>query len=208
MSSATPLFLAPLRLEALAARRGAPGASVVQIGMGPVRATAARVRTASGEPPGRPLVLLGFGGGLTAEERAGELVVASSVGPIDAEESFVFPEAESAAAHLAACGVAARLAPIVSSPTMLAGTHARDRAAATGARVVDMETLWCAPLARRHPFVVVRAVVDTRGRELRSPATPLAALRAWRALVVAARALAHWDPESVFAYPLLEVGDS
>ncbi|HLI15229.1 MAG TPA: hypothetical protein VKV23_04130 [Acidimicrobiales bacterium] len=203
-----PLFLTPLRLEARAVRRGAPEAEIVQIGMGPVRATAARARVTAAHEAGRPILLLGFGGALASSLAPGDLVVATSLGSIDTDERVELPAGEEAAATLEAAGISARLAPIVSSAVLVRGLEARQRAAASGAAVVDMESLWCAPLVRRHRFAVVRAVVDVPGAEVRSLATPAAAWRAYRSLARAARALAEWSPSTVDERRLQEVGDT
>ncbi|HUZ20773.1 MAG TPA: hypothetical protein VMU75_09420 [Acidimicrobiales bacterium] len=204
-----PLFLAPLRIELLALRRGAPGAEVRRIGMGPARATAARASLESTVAKGRPLVLLGFGGALTADLRPGDLVVASTLGAVGSDDTFLLPDARAVARllELAAPGVRVRHAPVVCSSRVLRGDEARVQAASHGAVAVEMESLWCAPLARRHPFVVVRAIVDVPGREFVSAATPVAAWRAFCALASAARALAHWTPATVNDNPLMEVGD-
>lgn len=193
-----PLFLAPLRTEALAVHRGAKGAEIVRIGMGPVRATAARARLSRLEA-GRPLVLLGFAGGLDTALRAGDLVVASSCASIGDEETVLLPEAPSAAHLLALAGlpVAVHLGPIASAERVLKGREARVAAAAHGALAVDMESRWCAPLAARHPLAIVRAVVDVLDHEVLSFKTPAATWKAFRSLSAAASALRGWSPVSL-----------
>jgi 4-hydroxy-3-methylbut-2-enyl diphosphate reductase len=110
-------------------------------------------------------------------------------------------------ALLAEAGLTVRLGPIASSPSIVNGDEDRRSAAAGGAVAVDMESYWCAPLARLHPFVVVRVVLDVAGRDLWSLPTARGASRAYRSLVRSARALRHWSPVSVSGSPLLEIGD-
>ncbi len=177
-------------------RRGGREVEVLRIGMGPVRATAARSRLAR-LAPGRAIVLFGFAGGLTTRLRAGDLVVANSCAGIEEEEEPVaLPHAADVAALIARAGPPGEvhLAPVVSTPKVLRGAAERARLAQYGALAVDMESRWCAPLAERHPFAVVRAVLDVPGREVLSPATPMATWKAYRSLVWAARTLRDWSP--------------
>lgn len=190
-----PLFLAPLRTEALAVRRGARGGEVVRIGMGPVRATVARTRLAK-VAPGRPILLLGFAGGIAPELKAGDIVVASTVASPDDEAPSVLPDAPGVARLLvqAVLPAAVHLGPVLSTPRVMKGAEERAEAAMRGVLAVDMESRWCAPLSRDHPFAVVRAVVDVPGHEVLSPATPGATLKAVRSLRAAAAALRSWSP--------------
>ncbi|MCU1493052.1 MAG: hpnH [Acidimicrobiaceae bacterium] len=204
---AAPVFLAPLRIEAFAIRRGAGSAPVERIGMGPGRATAARARLEHSLAPGRAVVLLGVAGALVVGLEPGEVVVASSLHSTTSSEPVHLDAGEEVAEILERAGLAVHHAPVVSSPAVVSGDVARRAATAGGAVAVDMESYWCAPLARRRPFVVVRVVVDVPGRDLWSLATPGAATRAYRSLVRSARALRHWSPVSVNGSPLLEVGD-
>ncbi|MDA8296847.1 MAG: hypothetical protein M0004_09725 [Actinomycetota bacterium] len=192
---AAPLFLAPLRTEALAVRRGARGGEVVRIGMGPVRATAARTRLERSSSE-LPIVLLGFGGALSASLRAGDLVVASSCLSSDEDDAVLLPDAPSVARLLGSAALpgAVHLGPVLSTPRVLRGTRARADAAARGAIAVDMESRWCAPLSRTHPFVVVRAVVDVPGHDVVSVATPAATWKAVRSLAAATSVLRNWSP--------------
>lgn len=190
-----PLFLAPLRTEALAVRRGARGGEVVRIGMGPVRATAARTRLerSSGK---FPIVLLGFAGALSRALCAGDLVVASACLSSDDDETVLLPDAPSVAQLLGAAALpgAVHLGPVLSTPRLLRGVSARAVAAARGALAVDMESRWCAPLSRTRPFVVVRAVVDVPGHDVVSIATPAATWKAVRSLAAATSVLRNWSP--------------
>ena len=204
--STRPLFLVPLRFEALAARAGAVGCEVERIGLGPVRATAARTRVTRERPAGRPLVLIGVAGALRSGLEPGTVVLGESVALLDSNSVLPLDDPGVFVARLAASGLDARSGPIVSSPRLVTGDAER-RAAATQGLVVDMESFWCAPLATRHPLVVCRVVIDVPGRDVTSLATPLAAARAWRALVRAARVLSAWSSATLEVNQLLEVGD-
>jgi 4-hydroxy-3-methylbut-2-enyl diphosphate reductase len=211
MSTSEPLFLVALRLEALSLRLGAAGVEHERIGMGPARAVAA-CRRLSRAPLARPVVLIGCAGGLDPTLRPGDVVVASAVLEAGRAEAIDLEHAEEVAELVRRApglpsGARVELAPVVSSPKILSGTEARERARVGGAAVVDMESLWCAPLQRSRPFAVVRVVLDVPGRELFSPATATAALRCGRAIAASARALASWRPDSVGNDTLLEVGE-
>lgn len=207
-----PLFLVALRLEALSLRLGAPGVDQVRIGMGPVRAVAACARL-SRQADRRPVVLIGCAGGLDPSLRPGDLVVASSVVEADRAEAPVpLTHAEEvfrrlqAAPGIAGSGHGVHLAPVVSSARIVHGDEARAAAGRKGA-AVDMESLWCAPLARTRPFAVVRAILDVPGKDLFSLSTAAVALRCARSLAAAARALSDWHPGSLETDPLLEIGE-
>ncbi|PZS15690.1 MAG: 4-hydroxy-3-methylbut-2-enyl diphosphate reductase, partial [Acidimicrobiales bacterium] len=78
------VVLAPLRVEASAARRGAPTAEVVITGMGPVRSGQAVRGLANqahsdGASSGGAMAIMGFGGALQAGMAPGDVVVATKV---------------------------------------------------------------------------------------------------------------------------------
>lgn len=207
-----PQFLVALRLEALSLRLGAAGIDQQRIGMGPVRAVAACARLSRSHDR-RPVVLIGCAGALDPSLRPGDLVVASSILEAGRPGAVELAHARQVFDHLAAApGIAGgpvglHLAPIVSSPKILSGDGPRQQARDGGAVAVDMESLWCAPLARLRPFAVVRAILDVPGKDLFSIATTAVALRCARSLAVAARALDQWHPDSVDDHNLLEIGE-
>ena len=203
-----PLVLAPLRIEAAAARIARPRPEVSRIGMGPAAATATRARLERELADARPLVLIGFAGALDATLRAGELVVASGVASLGTGDVQSLPVASSASALLRTAGVPHRVGELVSAPRLLRGAKDREMAGMSGALACDMETFWLAPLARRHPFIVVRAVVDTVSHDVVSVSTPLAAWRAFRSLVRAVRAFTCGTATTLDTYPLVEAGES
>jgi 4-hydroxy-3-methylbut-2-en-1-yl diphosphate reductase len=197
------LVLTPLRLEARAARTGAPGARVVRTGMGP--RSARRAADAPDAPPtfhagdapstlrtgdGAAVAILGFAGGLRGDLAPGDLVVATEVrGPHGATP---VPGAELIAGMLRRRGLRVHAGPVASRARLVTGA-ARARLAADGALAVDMESAWLAPAAAGRPLAVVRAIVDTPGRELRRPLATVAGARAaYRALRETAAGLAEW----------------
>jgi nucleoside phosphorylase len=205
-----PLFLVPLGLEARAVARGAGKENVERIGMGPVKSTAARVRRGRLAPEARPLVVLGVGGGLVTGMSPGDVVVGTSVQITNQSQdsTIALPYAPEVAALLRSAGLRVMEAPIVSSPKIISGSDDRRAAAAFGAVAVDMESYWCAPLAARHPFAVVRVLLDTPEYELFSPRIPATVVRAYRALLTAGRSLRAWSPITLNDVTLTEVGEA
>ncbi len=182
-------LLTPLRLEARAARAGATDALVVRTGMGPER-SAGSVRSASDAFAGAAAVaVLGVGGALVDGLQPGDVVVADRLDGTDG--SMPVAGAELIAAELRRHGVRARVGPIACSDHVVTGPE-RAELAESGALAVDMESLWLAPAAAGRPFAVVRAVADTPGHELRSPATVRHIARAYRALQHSVPALEQW----------------
>ena len=214
------LVCAPLRLEARAIRRGlrsavqdhgavrdngavqdhgaAPdhgavqetgrgAAQVVATGYGPRRssARAAMLR----EQPFAAMAIAGVGGGLAADLRPGDLVVASEV----TDGHTVIPCASAAllAGELRRAGLRVRVGRVVTVDHLVRGPE-RERLAATGALVADMESAALARAADGRPLAVVRAVSDTPDRPLVSPGVLGGGLAALRSLRAAGPALARW----------------
>jgi hypothetical protein len=203
-----PLFLVPLGLEARAVARGAGAANIERIGMGPVKSTAARVRVERRVTDGRPLVVLGVGGGLVTGMNPGDVVVGTSVQIMSQEPSIPLAYAPEVAGLIRSAGLSVVEAPIISSPKIISGEGERREAAAFGAVAVDMESYWCAPLSARHPFAVVRVLLDTPEYELFSPRIPATVLRAWKSLSRVARSLRGWSPITLNGVTLTEVGEA
>ena len=202
-----PLFLAPLGIEAFAVGRGAEGADVERLGMGPVKATAARVRIGATIAPRRPVILVGLGGGLVEGLTPGDVVVASSIHVTSGAPAIDLPASYEISTLLAATGLNVHLAPIVSSPKIIKGAEDRLSASRDGAICVDMESYWCAPLAAHHPFAVVRILLDLPEYELFSFRLPRTIGRAWRSMVSSSRALAAWTPTTLNTTAQSEVGE-
>ncbi len=185
------LIVAPLRLEACIISRGRPPARIHHGGMGPRRASATVPALLA--DPAEALLVLGFGGGLAAGSRAGEVVVAEEVrGPEGARVACA--GAPELAALLAARGLSVRSGAVSSVPRLALGA-ARAKLHETGAIAVDMESVWLAAAARGRPFAVVRVLSDTPSQELTRPLRMVAGLtRAARTLSRVAAALGEWVP--------------
>ena len=204
------LVCTPLRLEARAVRRGLRGAGpgtgqptgqgtgqpagagqgavqVVVTGYGPRRSTARE--TMLREQPFAAMAIAGVGGGLAADLRPGDLVVASEV----TDGHTVIPCASAAllAGELRRAGLRVRVGRVVTVDHLVRGPE-RERLAATGALVADMESAVLARAADGRPLAVVRAVSDTPDRPLVSPGALGGGLAALRSLRAAGPALARW----------------
>ncbi|HEY2631333.1 MAG TPA: hypothetical protein VGI26_03035 [Solirubrobacteraceae bacterium] len=163
------LVISPLGVEALAVRSAAPGLRVSTTGMGPRKALAAVPRLL--EDQAVALVVVGFGGGLGAESRLCDVVVASEVLTIDRDgrpvaEAISCEAAATLADALGDHGVHAYNGVVASVQDIITG-EARIRMQACGAIAVDMESAWVARAAQGRPFAVVRVLSDTPERELR-----------------------------------------
>jgi 4-hydroxy-3-methylbut-2-enyl diphosphate reductase len=185
------LVLAPLALEARAARAGAPWARVQQIGMGPRRARrAARITHRDAGEAGGPVLIAGFCGALDPSLEPGDVVLASELrGPMG---TTACPDPAVLAGVLRRGGLRVHVGPIASSQRLVV----RERRRAlhrTGALAVDMESAWLAPEADAHPLVTLRVVLDTAERELHRPLATLAgARRAYRTLQRACALAQEW----------------
>jgi 4-hydroxy-3-methylbut-2-enyl diphosphate reductase len=206
------LVLAPLRVEAMAlgpgttCRVGAATIEIERIGMGLAKAgeAAARVRTASlrtaslrtaglspAVPPFAAVAVAGLGGGLGDDLVPGDLVVADRLIDPEGTEIARLPSAPLLAADLRRLGLRARTGTVVSTDHIVTGDE-RAALAALGATAVDMESTAVASQAWGVPLAVLRAISDTPGQELFSPAGARGAWAGLRALRAARHALANW----------------
>jgi 4-hydroxy-3-methylbut-2-enyl diphosphate reductase len=175
--------LTPLRLEARALRAGAPGLDVQVCGVGQARARRAVERAR--ERGAEAIVMAGFCGGLDPALAPGELLVATEVRA--GGRAHAAPAAQALLAALADHGVRARPAVVVSTRRPAVG-RARRRLEGDA---VDMESAALADAAGDVPWAVLRAVLDTPGREPWRPVGTVSGFRrATRALREAAPALA------------------
>ena len=155
------LLIAPMGLEARLLRRGAPGARVVQSGIGPRRAR--RAVKVLGTSPQDAVAVAGFAGALVPELAPGDVVVASELRSRDGRVVAFCKGAEVIAGILRRRGLSATVGPIVSVRSPSVG-RARERLSeSSGALAVDMESAWLAPVASDRPFVVARVVLDAPG---------------------------------------------
>jgi len=186
-SDRTLLVAAPLRIEARALRRGAPGLAVLRTGMGRARAerAVARLRADGAER----LVVAGFCGALDEALEPGDVLVATALQG-GAGETPTAPAALRAALELA--GLRVREGPLLSLPRLTWGSERR-ALRASGALGVDMESAWLAAGAAGRPLVVVRVVLDGPRHELLRIAFPRNLLHAARSLSRVGRALASWS---------------
>jgi 4-hydroxy-3-methylbut-2-enyl diphosphate reductase len=181
------LVAAPLRIEAMAVRRGLPAELVVRTGMGPARSRkAARVLRA--RRPGA-LAVAGVCGALTDELAAGDVVVATEVRSADGV--IACPSALLLVGALRAAGLTAHAGPIVSVDHVVHGAE-RAELAASGAVAVDMESAMLASAADGGPLAVLRVVVDTPRRPLFHPATGSAGVAALATLGRLGPVLQKW----------------
>ena len=183
------LALAPLRIEAMAIGRGAPDAVVSRTGKGPARSARRAAALAAASPDVAAVAVAGVCGAVVAGIQPGDVVVATEVrGP---DGTVVLPSPALLVAALRRSGARVHVGPLASSATMVRGA-ARRALAASGVLGVDMESAWLTGVDWDRPVAVVRAVVDTPGRELASASTVSGGLAALRALRRAAPVLEAW----------------
>jgi 4-hydroxy-3-methylbut-2-enyl diphosphate reductase len=190
------LIAAPMRLEQLLIRSAAPRARVVRTGMGARKSQAAAAELLGQE--GDVLLVLGFCGGLDAESRPGDVIVADDV-LVAADEKHVAERlscdrSEALARALGRAGLRVRTGPVVCVSRIALGQR-RAELRASGAIAVDMESAWLAPGARGRPFDVVRVVLDSPSHELLRPGAAVGAARAARTLRRVARELSDFWTE-------------
>jgi len=180
----------PLRLEARAARRGiGPDGEVLRTGYGPARTAAAAERLRG--VTFKALVVAGVGGGLTADQRPGDLVVGAQVGLDGTAAGQSCPSAPLLAGELRRAGLRATAGKIVTVDHLVRAGQAR-RLAGEGALAADMESAMLLDGAAGRPAVVVRAISDTPSRPLLSPWAVPGGIAALRSLRLAGPALARW----------------
>lgn len=212
------VVFAPLRLEARAIRRAAPGVEVVRTGAGPLRAAraaaelagtaglsdggeVAAVTVAGGQDPagwlpggaeGVAVAVAGLGGGLVTGLAPGTIVVADRVLDADGAEVLRIGAAPLIAGALVEMGLPAVVGGVISTTSVVHGPALRRSLARKGALAVDTETAWILAARWPVPTAVLRVVVDTPERELRSPATIPGGITALRHLAAAAPVLELW----------------
>jgi len=192
-SASALTILAPLAIEARAARAGAPRARVLRSGMG-----AARSRAFTPPRDAATLLVAGFAGGLDAALAPGDVVLATAlVDPAGARRATLDPSA--LAALLRRAGLRVALGPIASSERLVTGARRRALRDASGALAVDMESFW---LAAARPPAVLRVVLDTGARELVRPRATARGVRvAYRTLRRACALTEEWAASARAAEP-------
>ena len=160
------VVLAPMGMEARAVRAGAhPGVDVRRTGIG--RRRAERVANGAGVGPhATGVAIAGIAGGLHAATRPGDVVVAAELVDADGRTRRPLPGAPLVAAALRRDGLTVHVGRLVSSDRLVHGSARGRLADRTGARAVDMESAWLAPVAGTRPLAVVRTVADTGSHPL------------------------------------------
>lgn len=191
------LVLAPLRVEAVALRRGlarARGVStpVLRTGLGPRRSAESvpEIR----ESLARTLAVAGLCGSACPDLGPGQVLVASELR--GSQGRIPLASAPSLVASLALAGIRAHPVTIASVGHAVRGQE-RERLAREGVQAVDMESAWLHAAARGRPFAVLRVVVDAPGREWLRPGILIDALRALRVLSRLAAALHSWSRAAI-----------
>jgi 4-hydroxy-3-methylbut-2-enyl diphosphate reductase len=182
------LVCSPLRLEARAVRHGIGDGTEVRAtgyGLGRARRQAAAL---AGDGFGL-LAIAGVGGGLTSDLNPGDLVVGTEV--TDGTTTVLSPAAPLLAGELRRAGLPVRTGRVVTVDRLVGGRD-RERLAADGALVCDMESAPLAAAAGGRPVAVIRAVSDTPQRPLLRPGAIAGGLAALRALRQAGPVLARW----------------
>jgi 4-hydroxy-3-methylbut-2-en-1-yl diphosphate reductase len=180
----------PLWVEARAARRGiGAGGEVLRTGYGAARAAAAADRLRG--VTFKALAVAGVGGGLTAGQQPGDLVVGAQVGRDGLAVSQACPSAPLLAGELRRAGLRATAGKIVTVDHLVRRGQAR-RLAEDGALAADMESAMLLDGAHGRPAVVLRALSDTPDRPLLSPWAVPGGIAALRSLRLAGPALARW----------------
>ncbi len=191
------LVLTPLRIEAIALRRGGAVVEVVVTGMGR-RASERAARRLAGQARRRPVAVAGFCGSVAPDALPGDVVVATELrGP---EGVLILPSAPALAERLREAGLLVVAGPLLSVDHLVRGAE-RTALAHEGTVAVDMESYWLAAevtgsrRGRRQAdgrIAVVRVVSDGP-RSSSNPASLLAsAIRGYRALAQVGGPLRSW----------------
>jgi len=183
-------FWCPLRLESVAARRGARTAGVVRTGMGP-RRSAAFAAGGHRVARHRGAVVLGLGGALGGGPMPGDVVVADEVRGPGAPRPVRVREAAAIESLIRDAGPEVLRGPVVSVARPARG-ETRRTLSGTGALVADMESWWLLA-ADPAPLAVVRVVSDTPSAELASLSLPWRVRRALAVISRIAAALDSWE---------------
>ncbi|MHB8456757.1 MAG: phosphorylase family protein, partial [Acidimicrobiales bacterium] len=139
--------------------------------------------------------LLGFAGGLSRSDRAGDLVVATEIVALDGSRPLVRLDldlAEGLRVALVRAGCPrVRAGRLVCSTRLRPAREVALLEAARGALCCEMESVWLAPLLEGRSSVVLRVIVDRPGWPLVGPWTITGGAIALRKLVKAAPVVAE-----------------
>jgi 4-hydroxy-3-methylbut-2-enyl diphosphate reductase len=159
--------------------------------MGPVRAAAAARRLAEAAAPPTAVAVAGLGGALAGGLHPGDVVVADRLVSASGAEMARLPSASWLVDELRRAGLNVRTGTVMSTDHIVTGAE-RGTLAALGADVVDMESTALAGAAWPAPLAVVRAISDSPGVELFSPAGAAGVGKALRSLHRCRDSLARW----------------
>jgi 4-hydroxy-3-methylbut-2-enyl diphosphate reductase len=179
------ILCTPLWVEWLAVRAGTRWPRAVHTGMG-ARGTRRHQSRITGDGP---MAVLGVAGGLAADVRPGDVVVASEVRGSGA--TVQCPSAPLLAGALRRAGLRTHVGPIVTT-AHLGSAQESHALAATGAIAVDMESADLAALAAGRPLAVVRVITDTPDAPLRHLGIVPRGINALRVLKQVAPVVARW----------------
>jgi 4-hydroxy-3-methylbut-2-enyl diphosphate reductase len=187
--------LAPLRIEARAARAGLPAGTVTRAGMGATRVLGALER---GRAEQSPLAVVGFGAAVNPALRPGDVVVATGV--TDGRTEWACEAPQALAEVVRARGLATSLGVLYTSSRVASRTSLR-KLRGRGVDAVEMESAKVAAVAGERPFAALRVIVDGGAHGVCSPRTVLRGLLAYSVLRRAAPALEGWGAASVTVAP-------
>ena len=184
------VVLAPIPLDARAARAGAAQAHVVHSGIGSRLSRRAAERAL--RAPGSAVAVTGVCMAIDPSLEAGDLVLASEVRYPDG--TVPIPAAGILAGALRRAGIQVRVGPIVSNPHGIALLRSkRAELRETGAIAADTGSGWLSGGAGGRPFAVLRAVVRSGSHQLGRPLVAAASgARAHRRLAEATWVLDRW----------------
>jgi 4-hydroxy-3-methylbut-2-enyl diphosphate reductase len=184
------VVLAPIPLDARAARAGSAEAHVVHSGIGSRLSRRAAERAL--RAPGAAVAVTGVCMAIDQTLEAGDLVLASEIRYPDG--TVPIPAAGILAGALRRAGIQVRVGPIVSNPHGIALLRSRRaRLRESGAIAADTGSGWLANGAGGRPFAVLRAVVRSGSHQLGRPLVAAASgARAHRALADATWVLDRW----------------
>jgi 4-hydroxy-3-methylbut-2-enyl diphosphate reductase len=172
---------AALGLEVHALRHGLSTIPVIHVGY--------RARRAHRLPDFRRLLVAGFGGALTTDLRPGDVVVATEIAGADISVSCT--GAAALAQEFRRAGLPATTAPLRTTDHVVRPAEIAELAA-SGARVVDMESAVLAVTAGNRPVAAVRVIVDTPVHPLARPGTVWHGIGAWATLRRLGPPLERW----------------
>ncbi len=184
------VVLAPIPLDARAARAGSAQAHVVHSGIGSRLSRRAAERAL--RAPGSAVAVTGVCMAIDPSLQAGDLVLASEIRYPDG--TVPIPAAGILAGALRRAGIEVRVGPIVSNPHGIALLRSkRAQLRESGAIAADTGSGWLSGGAGGRPFAVLRAVVRSGSNQLGRPLVAAASgARAHRALADATWVLDRW----------------